>query len=84
MRFEFLGAQVQALRDCMVPKLTGEQPGGTPFLTTVVGLIGRDWRASQESADASAPNGGPQNEPNSAGLELDSAPEDHGLSPSEN
>ena len=46
--FKVLGAQ--ALRDWLIPRLTGERPVGTPSLTSVFGLIGRDLRAAQETA----------------------------------
>ena len=42
--FKVLGAQAPALRDWVLPRLTGERPAGTPSLTTVFGLIGRDLR----------------------------------------
>ena len=40
--FKVLGARAPALRDWVLPRLTGERPAGTPSLTTVFGLIGRD------------------------------------------
>ena len=63
--FEVLGAQAPALRDWIVHRLTGERPAGTPSLTSVFGLIGRDLCAAQESAripepDADSAPGGPQ------------------------
>ena len=40
--FKVLGARAPALRDWIVPRLTGERPAGTPSLTTVFGFIERD------------------------------------------
>ena len=58
--FKVLGARARALRDWIVPRLTGEQPAGTPSLTSVFSLIGRDLRAAQESARTSEPGVGPR------------------------
>ena len=57
--FKILGAQAQALHDWIVLRLTGERLAGTPSLTKVFGLIGRDLRAAQESAKTSAPEVSP-------------------------
>ena len=84
MGFKILGAHAHALRDWIVPRLTGEHPAGTPSLTTVFNLIGRDLRAAQESASTSETDVCPQEEPSFIRPELDPAPEDHGLSPSQN
>ena len=80
--FKVLGARAQALRDWIVPRLTGERPAGTPSLTIVFSLIGRDVRAAQEAANTSAPDVSPQGEPTPA--EPSPEPEDHGSSPSQN
>ena len=52
--FKVLGARAPALQDWIVPRLTGERPAGTPSLTTVFSLIGRDQRAAQEAESDSA------------------------------
>ena len=57
--FKVRGAQAPALRDWVLPRLTGERPAGTPSLTTVFGLIGRDLRQAQEAASGSARNADP-------------------------
>ena len=44
------------------PRLTGERQAGTPSLTSVFGLIGRDLRAAQESARIPEPDANPQEE----------------------
>ena len=44
--FKVLRAQAPALRDWILPRLTGERPAGTPSLTTVFGLIERDLRTA--------------------------------------
>ena len=54
-----LGERGHALCDWIVPRLTGEKVAGTPSLTTVFGLIGRDLRAAQECAGTSAPEVSP-------------------------
>ena len=74
--FEFLGVKAQALRDWIVPKLTGERTAGTPSLTRVFSLIGRDVRAAQEAANSAAWDVSPQDEPTPA--ELGPQPEDLG------
>ena len=56
-----------ALRDWIVPRLTGERPAGTPSLTSVFGLIGRDLRAAHESAQVLEPETDPPEEPVSGG-----------------
>ena len=84
MGFKVLGARAQALPDLIVPRLTGKQPAGTPSLTTLPGLIGRNLCAAQESANTSAPDVSPQDEPTPAGSKLQPGPEGHGLSPSQN
>ena len=84
MGFKVLGARAQALRDWIVLRLTSERLAGTPSLTSVFNLIGRDLRAAHESARTSEPDVGPREELAPAGPELDLAPEDHGLSPSPN
>ena len=71
--FKVLGAQAPALRDWVLPRLTGERPAGTPSLTTVFGLIGRDLRAAQGAAGGSATHADPQGEPTSS--EPDPEPE---------
>ena len=71
--FKVLGAQAPALRDWVLPRLTGERPAGTPSLTTVFGLIGRDLRAAQEAAGGSAAHADPQGGPTSS--EPDPEPE---------
>ena len=71
--FKVLGAQAPALRDWVLPRLTGERPAGTPSLTTVFGLIGRDLRAAQEAAGGSATHADPQGGPTSS--EPDPEPE---------
>ena len=48
--FKVLGTHAVALRDWMVPRLTSERPPGTPSLTSVFSLIGRDLHTAQEPA----------------------------------
>ena len=78
--FKVLGAQSPALRDRIVPRLTGERPAGTPSLPTVFGLIRRDLRAAQEAASDPAQSTVPKERP--APTELDQEPEHP--SPSQN
>ena len=80
--FKVLGAQAPALRDWVLPRLTGERPAGTPSLTTVFGLIGRDLRAAQEAAGGSATHADPQGGPTSS--EPDPEPEHPTPSQSQN
>ena len=80
--FKVLGAQAPALRDLVLPRLTGERPAGTPSLTTVFGLIGRDLRAAQEAAGGSAKHADPPGGP--APSEPDPEPEHPGPSQSQN
>ena len=80
--FKVLGAQAPALRDWVLPRLTGERPAGTPSLTTVFGLIGRDLRAAQEAASGSARNADPPGGP--APSEPDPEPEHPSPSQSQN
>ena len=80
--FKVLGARALALRDWVVPRLTGERPAGTPSLTTVFGLIERDLRTAQEEASDSARSRDPHDGPTPA--ELESKPENPGPSQSQN
>ena len=80
--FKVLGAQAPALRDWVLPRLTGERPAGTPSLTTVFGLIGRDLRAAQEAAGGSAKNADPPGGP--APSEPDPEPEHPSSSQTQN
>ena len=82
--FIVLGARAQALCDWIVPRLNGERQAGTPSLTTMFCVIGRDLCAAQEFASTSTPDVSPQGEPTPAGSKLDLVPEGHGLSPSKN
>ena len=82
VRFKVLGAQAPALRDWVLPRLTGERPAGTPSLTTVFGLIGRDLREAQEAASGSARNADPPGGPTPS--EPDLEPEHPGPSQSQN
>ena len=59
-----------------MPRLTGELPSGTPSLTRVFSLKGRNLRAAQEAANKSAPEVSPQKEPTPA--QLSPWPDDHG------
>ena len=80
--FKVLGAQAPALRDWLLPRLTGKRPAGPPSLTTVFGLIGRDLRAAQEAAGGSATHADPQGGPTSS--EPDPEPEHPTPSQSQN
>ena len=80
--FKVLGARAPALRDWVLPRLTGERPAGTPSLTTVFGLIERDLRAAQGAAGTWAQSQGPHDGPTPAKLE--SEPESPGPSQSQN
>ena len=57
-----LGAQALAPRDWIIPRLTSEWPAGTPSLTSVFGLIGRDLRAAHVSAQVPGPDADPLEE----------------------
>ena len=70
------------LRDWVLPRLTGERPAGTPSLTTVFRLIGRDVRTAQQAASSSARNADPPGGP--APSEPDPEPEHPGPSQSQN
>ena len=80
--FKVLGARAPALRDWVVPRLTGERPAGTPSLTTVFSLIGRDQRAAQEADSDSARSTDPLDGPIPS--VQDAAQEHPGPSPSQN
>ena len=80
--FKLLAARAPALRDWVLPRLTCEQPAGTPSLTTVFGLIERDLRAAQGAAGTSAQSRGPHDGPTPA--ELESEPGSPGPSQSQN
>ena len=74
--------QAPALRDWIVPRLTGERPARTPSLTTVFGLIGHDLRAVQEATSESVRSTNPLDGP--APTEPDPGPGHPGLSQSRN
>ena len=80
--FKVLGARAPALRDWVLPRLTGDGLAGTPSLTTVFGLIERDLRAAQGVVGTLAQSRGPHDVPTPA--ELESEPESSGPSPSQN
>ena len=61
--FKVRGARAQALRDWIVPRLTGKGPAGTPSLTTVFGLIGCDLRAAQQATNNLALDDDPRTGP---------------------
>ena len=42
-----------------MPRLNGERPAGTPSLSSVLSLIGRDLRAAQKAANSWAPDVSP-------------------------
>ena len=69
-----MGVQAPALPDWIFPRLTGERPAGTPSLTSVFSLIGRDLRVARESARTSEMDVDPQDEPAPEGPEQAPAP----------
>ena len=79
--FKVLGARAPALRDWVVPRLTGERPARTRSLTTVFGLIERALRTAQEAASDPARSHDPHDGP--ARAELGSEPENSGPSQSQ-
>ena len=53
--FKVMGARAPALRNRIIPRLTGERPTGTPSLTSVFGILGKDLRATQASTRVPEP-----------------------------
>ena len=51
-----MGAQAPPLRDLIIPRLTGERPAGTPSLTSVFGILGKDVRTTLAPAWVMGPD----------------------------